>query len=219
MTIMKRTGGLGLLFVLAAVCALLTPVTAVADEEGDENPIVRVEEDWVLWVYQPAGILFAPQFHTVISPVGNLDSYYFQITWNYWEMPSFAPGGFQVQHWNGDNLLGTNSVGNAELSLSAEAITWTQIIETNGNLLGFSILNGRSQTWGQFGYPETTIIQTGGVPDLNGYSPDVSIANSWITYGANRVSVLGITKVRKYNSLGELVVVDSTPRYVFGTVH
>jgi len=51
--------------------------------------IMRVEEDWVL--VEPDGDVLAPQFHTLMSPFIHLDSFYAQVTWNYWELPEFEP--------------------------------------------------------------------------------------------------------------------------------
>ena len=46
------------------------------------------------------------------------------------------------------------------------------------------------------------------------YSPAVSEQNSWITYGANRVTKLVITQTRSYRLSGT-VTVDTTPRVVY----
>jgi hypothetical protein len=207
-------------FVALAVCSVLVtawPGPVRAEDEEYWDPINRVEEDWVLWVYQPDGALYAPQFHTAISPLQNLDSYYFQVTWNYREQPDFASGGFQVQSWRGERTLQVEDIKTEELSRNAEIITWTQVLETDGHQLAFSILNGLSTTWGTFGHPETTVIRDVSM-DLNQYSPDVSIAHSCVTYGRNRVIVLQIKQVRYYDSWG-LVWTDETPRYVYRYGH
>ncbi|MBI4580795.1 MAG: hypothetical protein HY718_13895 [Planctomycetes bacterium] len=206
-------GGLRLAAVLTALVVLVGPIDVVAEGEEAAQPVTRVEEDWLLWVHEPNGELYSPQFHTVLSPVDNLDSFYFQVTWNYHEEPSFVAGGFQVQSWNGDEQLEVQDVNKEELSRTAEIITWTQVIETNGTQIGFSVLNGWSASWGLFGHPDTTIVHNGAVPDLSGYSPDTSVANSWVTYGRNRVVLLVLRAVRYYSD-GELVAEDHTTRYV-----
>jgi hypothetical protein len=197
---------------LAALVVLAWPVVVTAQEA--DPTVTRVEEDWVLWVYQPNGQAACPQFHTVMSPLPNLDSFYFMATWNYWEQPTFSPGGFQIQSCSGDTVLETNGNDTAELSLFAEVITWTQVMETDGQQLGFTLLNGRSQTWGSFGYPETLIVSEGMVPDLNQYSPEVSAANASITYGRNRVIMLTLDTVRYYGEDG-LIRTEDNSRHVY----
>lgn len=205
---MLRVGAL-----LAAVVLLGGPTLVAGDEA--EPTVMSVQEDWMLWVYEPAGSVSAPQFHTIMSPAADLDSFFFRVTWNYWESPLFEPGGFQVQNWNGSSLVSTNSIGNAQLSLYAEFITWTQVMQTDGTQLGFTIINGQSVTWGEFGYPETFIVTDGSVSNLNGYSPDLSVASSAITYGRNRVILLVLNAVRYYDEEHNLIREDATQRSVF----
>jgi len=199
---------------LIGALAALVVLTGPSILPAEEAAVIRVEEDWLLWVYEPDGALFSPQFHTVMSPLGNLDSYYYQVTWNYRELPSFMSGGFQVQSWNGEATMECQNVNKGELSRSGEIITWTQVLETNGNQIAFSIINGVSTTWGTFGHPNTTIVHDGSFADLNQYSPTVSVANSWITYGQNRVVRLGLMAVRYYGANG-LLQTDPTDRILY----
>jgi hypothetical protein len=202
------------LAVVAALVVLAGPGHVPA-EEGQSEPVLRVEEDWLLWVGQPSGPIYSPQFHTVMSPFGHTDSYFFQVTWNYRELPEFMPGGFQVQSWNDDVDLDTQNINSNELSRNAEVITWTQVLETNGTQLGFSVTDGMSSSWGQFGHPDTTIVHDGSLQDLSGYSTDTTVANSWITFGQNRVNLLKITAVRYYGADGQPLWEDTTDRVVY----
>lgn len=199
---------------LAALMVLVGPAAVPADEALPGEKITRVEEDWLLWVGEPSDATYSPQFHTVMSPRGDMDSFYFQVTWNYRELPDFEPGGFQVQSWNGEEHLENQNVNSSELSRNAELITWTQVLETNGSQIGFSVINGRSTTWGTFGHPETTIIHDGSLHNLNKYSPEVSRANSWISFGENRVQKLIIRRVRYYGESG-LLKTDETSKVVY----
>lgn len=199
---------------VSALLAVLAGPGVLSAQEAPTEPVTRVEEDWFLWVQEPNGTVYSPQFHTVMSPFGHMDSYYFQVTWNYRELPDFMSGGFQVQSWDGESNLNTQSVERIELSREAEIITWTQVLEVNGTQVGFSVINGMSATWGTFGHPDTTIIHNGSFSDLGGYSPDVSIGNSWITYGENRVFILKIRAVRYYGASG-LLRTDTTQRVVY----
>jgi hypothetical protein len=175
-----------------------------------------VEEDWELVLNEPGDALTAPQFHTVLSPFGNTDSFLAQVTWNYREVPDFASGGLQIEAWNGETLVRDKSFGGSKLSTTAETIRWTQSLTTDGTNLSFIITNGDSTTWGTFGYPAQNMKVQGAanLPSLDSYSPDVSVSNSCITFGSNRVVALRIKEVRRYGSSG-LLSRDQTPRVVF----
>lgn len=189
------------ILIMSALIVLAGPGVLRAQDPA-AGPVTRVEEDWVLLVDQPNGAIYSPQFHTVMSPFKHMESFYFQVTWNYRELPDFMPGGFQVQSWNGDASLDQQNVNSAELSRSAELIFWTQVLETNGTQFAFSVEDGISATWGAFGHPDTTIVHNGAVTDLNAYSPSTSATNSWITFGQNRVKLLKIIAVRYYGNNG-----------------
>jgi hypothetical protein len=210
-----------MLFILGlAVGGVLVGATASGQvapppggEGGSTDPVVRIEEDWQLVLNEPDSMMEAPQFQTVMSPFGTLFSYYALVIWNYRETPNFAPGGLQLQSWDGDVRICRRGVGDTLLSTTAETITWTQALETNGSLLTFQILNGQSVTWGEFG-KDMLITQTATVPNLSSYRTAISVDNSWITYGSNRVDRMVITQVRRYTASGQ-VTVDSTPKVVF----
>ena len=51
--------------------------------------------------------------------------------------------------------------------------------------------------------------------DLNSYCPNVSVANSGVTFAANRVRSLKLRTVRGYSDSGELLVEDTHPVVVF----
>ena len=53
-----------------------------AQAEGENPPaIIRIEEDWILILNEPNDAMFAPQFHTVMSPFNDLESVYLQVIW------------------------------------------------------------------------------------------------------------------------------------------
>lgn len=197
---------------LLIVAAFAAPAVIAAD-----SPFVRVEEDWALLLNDPDNEVAAPQFHTVMSPVGDLDAHYALVTWNYREDYSyegdFAPGGVQLQAWSSAGRLTRLSAGEGELSTGAELITWTQRLEADGVVLRFEVCDGQSETWGDFG-DEMKITSSASYQNLNEYDPAVSAANSCITFGSNRVDALALMRVRKYRADGE-VVVDNTPRIIY----
>ena len=177
---------------------------------------MQVEEDWELVLHEPSSAITAPQFYTVMSPHVHLDSLFAQVTWNYQELPEFSSGGLQIQAWDNETMLAKKNFGAAKLSTSAETVTWTQILHTDGAKVSFIIKNGRSTTWGNFGYPAQNMKIQGAanLPDLNGYSPNLSAENSGISFGSNRVGSLKITQVRYYGPSG-LLGVDTNPKVVF----
>jgi hypothetical protein len=201
---------LGALLPLVTIC----PPPSTADDP-EVLHIMRVEQDWEVVLNQPDEGVDAPQFHTVISPFAELDSLYLQICWNYREQPQFMPGGLQLIAWNGEYYAGTRNCREDKFSTTAETITWTQAMETTGSTLTLEIKNGSSTTWGSFGGPETSLSGAVCVPNLNDYRTGTSVSNSWISYGANRVNVLRITEVRRYDEEGNLVFHDQTPRVVY----
>lgn len=176
----------------------------------DVDPIVRIEQDWQLVLNEPGAEVTAPQFHTLISPYGSTDYGYAQATWNYRELPDFTGGGLQIQSWGADYAFGARSLREDPLSLNAETMTWTQSLEVISGGVRFRISNGTSQSWGSFGGSSAYVDLPVNVTSLGSYSSQVSKANSWITYGSNRVSYLAITQVRYYTAAG-LASVDPTP--------
>ena len=177
------------------------------------EPVLRVEEDWALVLNEPDGNGDSPQFHTVMSPYSDAGSFFAQVLWNYRETPDFTSGGVQLQSYNGENLIRRRSLEYGQLSASAETITWTQSLTTDGALLSFEVSEGQSTTWGTFG-KDMRIDEDAGLASLNDYSPDVSAKESGVTYGSNRVNTMSITQVRYYGASG-LLWVDETPRVVF----
>lgn len=177
------------------------------------DPVLRIEEDWEMELNEPNNDTTAPQFHTVMSPNENVDGYYAQTLWNYRETPEFAPGGVQLHSYNGETLVRKRSIESGTLSTTAETITWTQSLDTDGTTLTFTIDNGASETWGAFGR-DMNISSTAYLSQLNGYSPDTSVANSCVTFGANRVQHLKIKRIRYYGAGGVLLHTDNTERSV-----
>jgi hypothetical protein len=196
----------------ALLALLATPVQPVFSSPHD--PVVRVEEDWRLVLNEPNGLLNAPQFHTVISPLGGVDGPYGQITWNYQDAAEAVPGGMQMQSWSGDNMSQAKDLAEGVLSQIAEAVTWTARMEMNAGGIRVSVRDGQSSTWGSFGGAGWYVDIDAPTGTLDGYNTSNSVQNSWITYGSNRVSLLVIEEVRRYGPNG-LLSVDSTPKVVF----
>lgn len=199
--------GLGALLVI-----LVIGVPLAADAPPD---VMRVEEDWEVVLNEPSEDIDAPQFHTIIGPHSNPDSLYLQVCWNYRDQPTFAAGGMQMVAWFVDSCVGRKTCRANRLSTVAETITWTSAMATNGSVLSFEIVNGLSTSWGTFGGSESSLSGDVQLANLNGYSTGFSVDNSWISYGANRVNMLKITEVRRYDREGRLISRDTTPRIVY----
>lgn len=187
--------------------------TTTAQMVALAEPVLRVEEDWALVLNEPDGNVDSPQLHTVMTPYGDVDSYFAQVLWNYRETPNFTAGGVQLQSYQGEQTQSRRSMEYGRLSTRAESITWTQALETDGVQLVFEVVNGASETWGSFGR-EMRIADDAYLASLDEYSPNVSARESCVTYGGNRVDSLMITEVRYYGASG-LLWTDSSQRVVF----
>lgn len=198
---------------LLAAGALLTagPATAFADTPH----VMLVEEDWELVLAAPSTVKTAPQLETIISPTSDLNSVFARTTWNYREEPDFLAGGMQLQAWQGDAFLAKTNFGSNDLSTVSETIRWTQSIQTDGSVLTLKISNGQSTTWGAFGGTSLMLQGIVNIPNLNAYDTSVSVANSGITFGANRVMHLRIIEVRTYDANGNLLGKDTAVKDVY----
>lgn len=201
------------LLVAGLATAVVMPGPVAFSQMVPTEPIVRVEEDWGLVLNVPDDFVSSPQFHTVMSATGDTESFYAQVVWNYRETPDFMAGGLELQVWNGEDLSHAKSGREDPLSTTAEMIRWTQVLDTSGGTLSFLIQKGQSVTWGTFG-SGLQVSVAGGPENLNGYSTDVSVRSSCITYGASRVDALVILQVRYYGQDG-LIAVDKTPKIVY----
>lgn len=176
---------------------------------------MRIEEDWQLVLNDPRTAVTAPQFHTVMSPAASMNGLYFQVTWNYRELESFSDGGLQMQIWNGESDFASREVGSQPLSVSAETVSWTSRMSTDTARVTFSIVNGHSSSWGGFGGESMTVRTAKPIANLGTYDPSISVENSWITFGSNRVQSLVLRAIRKYDGEGNLISEDVNPRVIY----
>lgn len=200
---------------LAAVSAIAALCIVTTGAISSSGPVVRIEEDWEAVLNEPNELMDAPQFHTVMSTSGGLDGIYFQVGWNYRENPGFVSGGLECSAWLNDDLDDAVVVREDPLSRSAETVTWTQSLRLEHSAVIFRLKSGQSQSWGTFGGPSTTLWRPFSGTSLAGYSTDTSVANSLVTYGANRINRLRIVAVRYYDANGVLLWSDTSPRTVY----
>ncbi|MCA9232240.1 MAG: hypothetical protein KDA57_16450 [Planctomycetales bacterium] len=159
--------------------------------------VLRIEEHWELSVGGPDEARCAPQVSMVMAPTSNLNSDYFVFSLNHWSYPEFSPGGLEVQQWDGEQWVSSHHGTNFSLLQSdGEIVTWIQRLELTGSLLSFEIVDGHSQTWGQFGgQGHLRVVAPTELTCLNDYRPSVSFDGSGIGYAGNRVSSLTLRKL------------------------
>ena len=196
--------------VLGLLVTLLVPAQFAWSQS---EPVLTVEEDWVLVLNQPDQTVDSPQFHTVMSPFADLDDFYAQVVWNYREVPNFVAGGLQLQIWKGADLVQSKIGREDQLSTAVEVITWTQVLSVDSGTLQFRIQDGQSSTWGSFG-DGLVLNNPAYILNLNDYRTDTSVQNSCVTYGANRVALLAISEVRRYGASG-LQSTEQEPKIVY----
>jgi hypothetical protein len=207
----------GALLMVAYGLTVMGVLTVLATAVWGDSPatdVMQVEEDWELVLAEPAATKTAPQLETIISPVSNIDSVFARTTWNYREFPDFQAGGMQLQAWHHDAFLAKTDFGTNDLSMVGETVTWTQALKTDGTVLTLKIANGRSVTWSEFGGSTLTLVGVVDLPNLNDYRTTVSVDNSGITFGSNRVVLLRIRAVRRYAADGTLLSTDSEPKVI-----
>jgi len=190
-------------------------VTAFSSVALAQTTVVRVEEDWELVVATPDPGSDSPQVTCVISPYGNLDSYYATFEINH-QSEAFDAGGLQLQIWQGESLIGDKGYPNHNiLSTDGETVAWTQSLEIRDGVVTFEITNGSSSTWGTFGgqgYLKAMVPTELG--SLGSYSPSISTQETGVSYASNRVSSLTLKAVRYYDEEGKLISEDSAPKVV-----
>lgn len=196
--------------------ALASLCTAFAwSTPGWSQTIVRVEEDWVLLVNTPDADSVSPQVTCTMSPLNHINAVHATVELNHQSQPYFAPGGVQLQVWDGTlPVAARENPSDAVMRTNAETVSWTQVMEVKDGMLSFDVINGSSTTWGSFGgqgYLKHSMATH--LTDLSGYSPLVSVEHSGAGYAQNRVDLLVLKQVRFVLSTGQ-VVVDSTYRVV-----
>jgi hypothetical protein len=202
-----------LMFVLVISIAPVGTCPALAGDDDPGTTIVQVEEDWELVVDEPDPDTLGPQATCVFSPLGNADVLYAALDLNHRSQPEFASGGLQLQVWLDDEPLATAESDNQnKLHHDNETVTWTHRIHAADGHLTFSVVNGHSESWGEFGDGELSLNFTSSVENLNQYDPQVSVANSGIGFAGNRVISLKLKKVRAFTATGD--VVETSPNYV-----
>jgi hypothetical protein len=195
--------------------ALVLGGASVLWAQAPSPVVVRIEEDWEMVVASPDPDCAGPQITCVMSPTGNLAGAYAAFELNQRSLPSFQPGGLQLQLWSGDRpIFQTQGPSAAVMSTAGETVRWTQVMRMVDGAVVFEVVNGSSATWGAFGgQGYLKLFVPAGLGNLNAYTPEVSVQQSGIGYAGNRVQSLVLKRVRYQLSTGE-VLEDGTPRVV-----
>ncbi len=202
---------------LWTAAAMVSTLLLTAAARGDD--IVRVEEDWELVIAQPVPANLAPQITTIMSPYGYVGQIRARFTLNAGGRPVAKAGGLRLQIWFNNLPVVTRAshVGTL-LAHANETITWTQVMGIGRHGITFAVIDGKSQTWGDFGQRATLALHVNTrLVNLNQYNYGVSAVNSGvsgITMSPTRVRSLTILAVREYSD-GGLVAHDITPTLVF----
>ncbi len=195
---------------LGVVCAAST--STLGQEVAVVNA-VRVEEDWELVVNESDRDANAPQISCTMGTSHDLTGVHAVLEINHRSLPSYSPGGVQLQVWSGETVLERKTLERFDqMSTGGETVTWTMFMKKNNGNLYFGVKNGVSLTWDSFGGTDW-VSQGAGDLSLDDYCTDCSVACSSVGFSGNRVQSLILKQVRWYDANG-LTRTDSTPRVV-----
>jgi hypothetical protein len=205
---------------LASCLAVVTAKSLIAQMSGAD--VYRVEEDWQLVVGDPDYLQDGPQVTCTISPV-DMSTAYCAFDINYHTQPDYQSGGVQIHTWDPQDPIEIASSFHTEtMATSGETVTWTQTMTLNPNAgaITFQVINGQSQTWGNFGGQkggnngELILTLPTQLANLDSYSSDVSLNNSGVSFASNLVVSQTLMAVRWYDINGNLIGQNTTPQIV-----
>lgn len=211
----QRASAGSLALVLVALCSSPASAQTTSEKLANAPPILRVEEDWEAFIAEPDPSLTIPQIVFVFGPTNAEFGTHTVFELNHGTLPEYSAGGMQLQVWWGPYLIAFQSrYSPTPLSNPDELIRLTTVTEIKNGRLVMGVENGQSLTWGSFGgneHLEVSLLTNR--DDLNPYDPDHSVAQSRVTFGANRVSYFCRKSIRFYSEEG-LFLEDSEPQYV-----
>ena len=186
---------------------------AIGDGDDDSHGnTTRIEEDWYVKIGTPDPDSDSPQITSVIAPSWTLAGKYVVFDMNCATQPGFVSGGVQLQLWQDDAIIQSRSNANWDsLHIVNEEIRYTSAMSVVDGKMVFEILNGTSETWGNFGTGELKLEVDSWRPHLNQYSTDFTVYNSRIGFASHRVRRFTLERVRYFTAHG-LRTTDDTPR-------
>ena len=179
-------------------------VTCLAHPTSAEEPIYRLEESWEIKIRAADSDIQAPQVTTVMTPDSQQNGHYFVFNLNHATQPEFSGGSMQVHCWQFDELFAYNlPLEFGFLRPGEESVTWTQCLELRDGNLIYTITDGSSRTWKDFGGEEALrISMPSSLQNLNGYSSDETVSGSEVGFAGNRVDRLVLKSVKYYGKHG-----------------
>jgi len=176
--------------------AICLPLVGTAPAAADTPKILQIEEHWELAIGEPDPQVSAPQATMVMSPTADLDGQYFIFTINHRSVPAYEPGGMQLQLWNGDESVDSESHSAGPLDQTNDVVAWVQRLKVENGTLSFEVVDGSSDAWGNFGGNGSLAFTTPtSLDSLNGYRPGISLSESQVGYAGNRVQQLLLKKL------------------------
>ena len=158
---------------------------------------MQIEEHWELAVGEPDAQLSAPQATMVMSPHENLDGQYFVFTINHRSVPSYEPGGMQVQLWNGNDAVDAESSSAAavrpverrdSMGTAAEGRERHPVVRSGGWFVRLrGAASAATEVW-PFHRPRRWRVSTA-------IRPAISLTESQVGYAGNRVQRLLLKKL------------------------
>jgi hypothetical protein len=190
---------------ILAVCCFSTSLRAQEEETSPPptGPVVRIEQDWVLTVAAPDADTASPQVATQM----NLDVYgesFAIFAINFQQVPSFWPGGMEIQLWDGSEVIDVDAFAAYELSQDQESIRWTQVLEIKEGRVRFFIKEGSSTSFGEFGTTSFSVDRPTSLQNLDQFKVEDTLKNSGVLLGANRVKKLSLVESRYFDAQNNL---------------
>lgn len=190
----------------------LGAVRPALSDDASPADTIRIEEDWYIRIGTPDPASDSPQITSVLAPSWTLTGKYAVFDMNCATQPGFVSGGVQLQLWEDDAITQSRSNTNWDsLNVVDEEIRYTSVMSIVDDKLVFEIINGTSQTWGEFGTGELKIAVDTWRTHLNGYSPDFTAENSRVGFASHRVRRFILERSRVFSSQG-LQTTDNTSR-------
>ncbi len=162
------------------------------------GPVVRIEQDWELIVNEPDDDTASPQVATQMNLDASGESFaIFAI--NFQQVPSFWPGGLEIQLWDGEEVIDVDAFAAYELSQIDESIRWTQVLEIKEGKIRFYVKDGNSESFGSFGGTSFSVDRPTSIANLDQFQVEDTLKNSGVLLGANRVKRLVLKETRFFD--------------------
>jgi len=198
-----------------AVAALMSSATIVRAGETPAGA-TRVEEDWELVISEPDFEGVGPQITTCMTAEASGTSRFVAFNLNYRANPLFLAGGVHILVWDDEEVVDLSSHESGRCNTTNEQITWTQRLNVSDESIHYSVRDGHSTTWGNFGVGHglSSVNTNSSAETLALYDPDYSASQSGVGWQKNRVTKLTLLRVRYYDDDNDLITTDSQPRPV-----